>query len=274
MRRFFSSLFIFLLTACSSEIVVKEESAALVSMLPKAFIIKEEVNLRAGHHLKSDIIGKMKDGDALYILKNKAGWYNIKTDEGKTGWVRSDMAGPKELCRTCLAGTFADSIMPAFRGDIFFDKKETYKVIYLTFEDEFYDSEQKARNQAKKTGAAYQKKVYPGAVEIRVLKPESNDLFTKVGLPAIGLADLPVPVLSTGYILSLNEQNNQVALSIAVPAEIAGNDMLNLARSVSAVYDYPINKVEIHLRAETDYNKCLLYYLEDKDGEFYEYDCK
>lgn len=277
MHRIFLIFLIMALAGCTREAVKKESTeltAVHVSDYPVAYVIKEQVNLRSSNNIQSDIVNQMNDGDVLYIIRNKDGWYEVRTDSETNGWIRSDLAGPKELCKTCLARIFADSIMPAFNGEIFIDKNELYKIIYLTFAKEYYQSTQKAQQQARKTGQVYQQKVYPGAVEVRVLKPGTKELITKIMLPAIGIGDPRIPVLKSGILVSFREKNNELFIKVHVPAATGKTKLLNIARSISRTYEYPISKVEIYFYDKANPYKCLFYYLEDKDGEYFKEECK
>ena len=139
---------------------------------------------------------------------------------------------------------------------------------------------------AKKIGRLYQEKVYPGKIEIRILKPQSNELFLLIKNTAVGMANVPVPVLKTGRLLSLQEKNKAVKIVVAADDSTANNILLKTARDISAQYDYPFRKAEIYFvsaspaglsyakdmsRSPINYSICRLYYLEDKNGEDYKF---
>lgn len=47
------------------------------------------LNIRSGSGVKYGIVAKAALGTKVTILKNTAGWYNIKLSNGKTGWASS-----------------------------------------------------------------------------------------------------------------------------------------------------------------------------------------
>lgn len=285
---FVSSLLI--LAACTKKIIVEkpqpEKERPNYSAFPGAFIIKEAVNVRASHSTRAKIIRQLKDGDEVRLINMQNGWYEIADDNGERGWVRSDMVGPRSLSRTRLARAFADSVMPAFKADIYFDKTETYKIIYLTLERSYYKSLNQAEAYARKIALAYQERVYPGEIEVRIMEPDGQELFHRFNLSAIGMADLAVPILTSGRLLSLSEFNYEITVRVAVPDSLTNASVLRQARGISAKYDYPFTKIEVFvvrdipraIRAVSSLpvekipeGTCRLYYLEDKDGEFYRF---
>lgn len=288
MRRFLSaSVLIFIFLSCNPSTVKKEPGHVQTSpAYPSLFVIKEQVNLRSRPSAQSLKKGVLQDGDELQVLENQNGWYKIITDDGKRGWLRSDLAGPRNLSLTRMASAFTDSILPAFNAKMFFDKTDLYKTIYLTLDTKFYASQKRARREAQKIGRAYQQKVYHGSLEIRVMHPNTKELFLRVNLPAIGLAKIPVPVLKYGVLISLQEKNKAVSIYSAVPDSISNIELLRAARKISARYEYPFTKTEIYMVNDSpaglnylmhlknkpaDKKICRLYYLEDADGEDYRF---
>jgi hypothetical protein len=234
------------------------------------------------------VIGTLNDGDRVYLVRNVEGWYEIRYDGNKTGWLRSDLVGPKNLSRTALAKTFVDSVLPAFNSEMYFDKQELYRVVYLILPEQDYSSKARAAQKARELGEAYQEKVYPGDLEIRIMKPDAPDeLFMNVQLEAVSIADIPVPILEHGILQRLDSpEKGELRLWISVPDSLDEATSLALARSVSAAYAYPFTKAEIFLvenspdtRAALDDSlqfpdpqiPILLYYLEDKNGEYYQF---
>lgn len=53
-------------------------------------IIASELNIRSGSGLQYSIVSKLVKGVKVTILNSKAGWYNIKLPNGKTGWAKSE----------------------------------------------------------------------------------------------------------------------------------------------------------------------------------------
>ena len=291
MFRFIVLIIITLLLFSCSPKAVKKESGSLekpdYSSLYKAYVLKEQVNVRASHSTRAGIVKRLNDGEEVQIIRNVNGWYEIKLDQKSNGWVRSDLVGPRLLSRTCLAAAFVDSVLPAFDTQIYFDKKGLYRIVYMVLAESFYKSKNAAERQAKKIGKVYQEKVYAGNVEIRVIFPESKSLFTKVELKGIGNPDVPVPILESGRLVLLKTgKRNEVALNIAVPQSVNNQQLLKMARNISSAYDYTFTKIEIYIAADTaeglaylkDTNQkplntrvCRLYYLEDKHGEDYRF---
>jgi uncharacterized protein YgiM (DUF1202 family) len=287
MIRLINMLFVLILVfSCTNEIIKKEIETTDTESVSTAYVINETVNLRSNNNINSTIIKKLKDGQKVSILRNVKGWYEIYDDEHNKGWLRSDMVGPKELSRTKLASVFVDSILPAYNTSMYFDKTDLYKTIYLILPESYYQSVDKAEKLARKIGLAYQEKVYPGALEIRIMKKNTDDLFTRVNLKAIGNANMPVPIIDKGRLISINQKNWRVKINVAVPEDISKSDLLKQARSISSKYELPYIKVEIfqaidnhmgrsylknHNEKPTDPGICKLYYLEDKEGEYYKY---
>ncbi len=289
MQRFliiFGILILFFSCQPSNVATKGKTTTATHSVFPPLYVLKEKVNLRSKPSISGTKVAQLQDGDALMVMENKNGWYHVRTEDGKSGWLRSDLAGPRTLSKTRMAAAFADSILPAFNAELFFDKSDLYKTVYVTLPASFYQSKAKARKQAKKIGNAYQEKVYHGAVEMRILKPESQELFTRLTLPAKGLAHVPVPIVDFGFLYKLEEKNNAVKVYVAVPKSVSKEALLKSARRISATYDYPFTRAEIYMVTDSPegltylahFDKppkhrsvCRLYYIEDANGEDFKY---
>ena len=280
-------LLILIIFACNPSVTKKEKSTAPSTASPTLYVLKEKVNLRSQPSKRSEKISTLEDGAELLVRENRNGWYKVTTDETKQGWVYSSLIGPRNLSRTRMAAAFVDSVLPAFGVEMFFDKKDLYKTLYITLPASFYASPKKAKKFSTEIGEAYQQKVYRGAVEMNVLKPQSKDLFLKLNLKAIGIANLLIPEIKTGYLMKLEEKNKQVRVFVAVNDSLNNKILLKSARAISAQYDYPFTKAEIYFVSDTaeglsfikDMNKvprnrrvCRLYYIEDKNGEDYHFD--
>jgi hypothetical protein len=279
---------IFLLTiffACTKESLKRDTSLDL-ALTSQVYVIKEVVNLRGSNSTSSPIIKKLNDGQSVTIIRNINGWYEIYDDELTKGWLRSDMVGPRNLSRTLLATAFVDSILPNYKADIYFDNTDLYKTIYLILPQTYYKSVGKAETYARQIGKKYQEKVYPGSLEVRIMHKNREYLFSRLKLKAIGDANMPVPIIKKGRLLSVDQNNWQIQIYIAVPPEITNSELLEQARSISAKYDLPYSKVEIFQALDSTIGRtnlknnnlkpenpkiCKLYYLEDKDGEYYKY---
>jgi hypothetical protein len=272
--------------------LVKEKSVKIEkeikSNLPSLYVIKEKINVRNNFSISSQIITSLNDGDEVQFLQSENGWYQVLLVNGQKGWVRSDLVGPRSLSRTILARAFVDSTLPAFNCEMFFDKEELYRIIYLILPEKYYTSKAKVAEQARFVGKAYQEKVYPGDLEIRIMKSLSNsELFLKVQLEAVNIADVPVPIIQFGRLYALDTPKiGEVDIKILVKPDISDQDLLQMARDISAIYNYPFTKAEIFLITDSleglryletngesykDKSLIRLYYLEDRDGELYEF---
>ena len=118
------------------------------------------------------------------------------------------------------------------------------------------------------------------------MNKNSEDLFTRLQLKAIGEASIPIPIIKKGRLIFFSQANWQIKINIAVPSDITNSELLEQARSISSIYELPYTKVEIfqavddnigraylanHEKKPADSGMCKLYYLEDKDGEYYKY---
>ena len=284
-------LIIILFLSCTKTVVKKEppkepEPAMEAPVYPTAYVIKETVNLRSAPDVKSAVIATLKDGDKIELMENIKGWYHIKDESQKSGWVRSDMVGPKDLSRTLMASVFVDSVLPNYKVKMFFDKKKLYKVVYLIFPQQDYNNPKELKTKAKKIGKEYQQKVYAGAVELRVMKTDEKTLFTKIKLKALAKADIAYPVLPYGRLISLFvNPKDELTIKIAVADSVKDNELLKMSRNISKLYDYRIRKVEILIGRDSEKGLkflskpvkeknsayCRLYYLEDDAGEYYKF---
>ncbi len=278
-----------LLLACVPKELKKKEPSQLKDSLAaiESYVLKESVNLRAASSTESGIVCRMVDGDAIQVIDNQMGWYKVITEDGRQGWIRSNLAGPRNLSMTRMASVFVDTMLQDFNAEMYFDKKDLYKTLYLTLPEPAYKSKTEVSSLAKKIGRLYQEKVYPGKIEIRVLNPQSQELFLRLNLTAIGIANVPVPFLLTGRLLKLQEKNKTVTLVVAVSDSINNKMLLKTARNISAQYDYPFRKTDIYFVSAAqaglsfakdmsiepkDKSICRLYYFEDKNGEDYYFD--
>ncbi len=234
----------------------------------KAYVIKEQVNIRQQPSTGSKVIATLRDGDAVQIMENQKGWYRINTENGTQGWVRSDLIGPRNLSKTAMAAAFNDSIMPNFSAQLFIDKNKPYKVIYLKF-DKLNPSQ--IDLYVKRIVNAYQQKVYPGPVTVHVIKDNSDEFIKSYTFKGAAIAEIALPILPYGVLQKFELQDKAVKLYILVGEQKTKNKLLSLAKQASKKYSYPIEKAEIILRAWPS-KKCLLYYVEDGYGEDYYFD--
>jgi len=281
-------VFLLALVACTGTVrkAAKQTTRPGLSAEYTAYVIKSKINLRQQPSARSAVVATLEDGSELRVIKNHSGWLEVRDLDGHTGYVRSDLVGPRNLSRARMASAFNDTIIPRFNAEMFLDKNATYKVVYLTLPDTYYASKASARKQARTIGRAYQRYVYPGAVEIRILKPGSRELFARLKLSAKGYAGNKLPLLPFGRIIKWEQKNYSIRIWVAVPAHLGHKKLLKTARKISATYDLPVTKTEIYFvldapdvvhtvrTQETKLTRpeaCILYYLEDKDGEDYRF---
>ena len=55
--------------------------------------VKDQVLVRAKANTSSDRVGSLSKGDSVTVLSKSNGWYKIRLESGKTGYVRADMLG-------------------------------------------------------------------------------------------------------------------------------------------------------------------------------------
>ncbi len=265
-------LFLLYFSACTPRVTQKAPSAepALpqTAQTLRAYVIKETVNVRQASTTGSAIVATLEDGSPVQILENKNGWYHIVMENGKSGWVRSDLVGPRNLSKTIMAAAFNDSIMPNFSAQLFIDKNKPYKVIYLQFEKH---PGTKMDLYVKRIVNAYQEKVYRGAVTVHVLRPNSDQFLKSYTFKSRGIAEIPLPVLPAGILQKVELHNNNIKLHIVMNTPATHQTLLKVARKASGRYSYPFEKAEIIIRARPS-KQCLLYYVEDAYGEDYYFD--
>ncbi|GEM_PF-1685669 len=285
----FLLLLILVFSACTTRNVIKQPPAGL-SPFPAgsvaAYVLKEKINVRSQPSTSASVLQAAHEGEEVAILSNKHGWYRVALDDGKKGWIRSDLVGPRTLCLSCLASAFADSVLPAYKADIFFDKKQPYRIVYLTLPSTAYADKKKLLKKVKRIGLAYQQKVFPGNVKLRVLETQSKKLFMKMNLPPVGSAHLTPPLLPFGKLVRFEQKKFTIKLFLLVPSDKNNRQLLQLSRKISSKYDYPIKKIEILMSTDSIEGKkqllsphttplhsklCRLYYLEDADGEDYHF---
>ncbi len=244
---------------------VEEAQATTGIFNLKAYVIKEQVNIRQQPTTGSKIVATLQDGDAVQILENQKGWYRISAENGVQGWVRSDLIGPRNLSKTVMAAAFNDSVMPNFSAQLFIDKNQPYKVIYLKFDN---IDPSRMDLYVKRIANAYQQKVYAGTVSIHVIKDNSDEFIKSYTFKGAPIAEVSLPVLSFGVLQKFKLQGKAVTLQVLVEGQKSKSQLLSLAKQVSKKYGYPIEKAEVILRAWPS-KKCLLYYVEDGYGEDY-----
>lgn len=257
--------------------------------LPNYYVIKENVNVRSQNHTKSEVVEQLSDGTRVAILENKDGWYHIRSDSA-SGWVRSDLIGPRSLSLTRMAAAFNDSIMTSFDARLFFDEQAFYRIIYLVFPERLYKKPSLIDKRAQTIGRAFQQKVYPGRLEIRIMRPDKHTLFEKTFLEAVGPGEVPTPIIPVGRLVSLDEEDYEVTIKMVVADSIPNQRLLTAARRISYTYAVPFTRVDIYMvshstkglkflrsmqKTNVDTSVCRLHYVEDQNGERYRFNfCK
>ena len=96
---------------------------------------KPSTNIRESNSARSSKFAVLTDGDSIMVMSNDNGWYKVKTESGKTGWIRTDLLGPKNLSAFRYAVAFVDSLKENKDIELYFDKKLHHKRIYLFFQN-------------------------------------------------------------------------------------------------------------------------------------------
>jgi len=236
------------------------------------WVYKPTVNVRDKSSGSGEILAQLVDGDSVIVLMNENGWYQIKTVDGKSGWIRSDLLGPKELSAFHYAVRFIEQLKENDQIEVYFDKKLYHKRIYISFPSDLYasrtDVEKKTRDLVKK----YQDDVYRGQVTARVLKPGSDEEYLTLEIKGSVNADPVLPVIPFGRIEYVDRNNpSQIKLSYSAPEDIADEKLISTARQLSSKFPISYNQVEITFKnAPYSAEKpCRLWFMEDKNGEDY-----
>ena len=95
----------------TTDIIEKEITPAPIYL----WAFKPRVYVRENNAPSSSKIALLSDGDSVVVVANKHGWYQIKTEENTTGWVRTDLLGPKNLSAFRRAVSFVDSLQQCLR---------------------------------------------------------------------------------------------------------------------------------------------------------------
>ena len=236
------------------------------------WVFKPSVNIRENDTINSLLVDQIVDGDSALVLTNKKGWYHIQTEDNKTGWVRSDLLGPKNLSAFRQAVSFADSLKEKDKTELFLDKKLYHKRIYITYASAAYNSPKEIEIKTKELVKEYQEKVYRGEITVRVLKPGTDEEYLTQMYEGDKNADPVLPVIPFGFIQSVDREDpSTIALSYSIPAEISNQELLETARHISSTFPLSYQRVEISF---TDLHSpkdkiCRLWFREDQRGEEY-----
>ena len=281
-------LFALLLTAasCTTAPSVKTDTSkmALPAGSYRAYALKGGINIRSTP-VSGAVVRQTEEGEEFIVFENKNGWYRVETLHRETGWIRSDFVGPESMSYAKRSAVFAEKVLPAYHSQIFIDENKPYRVIYLVLEPGYYQSVSQAAQRARQIGQKYQQTVYPGAVEIRVMPPDSKKVFTKITLPAIDATLDKAPFLRFGRLYGLKLKNRHLFLKLLIPSGLSRDQLLDMADEVAAAIGDDVRKVEMVFventpaglawlqgkpRAEKN-SACRLYFLEDANGADYKF---
>ena len=236
------------------------------------WIYKPTVNIRAIASGSGEKLAQLVDGDSVIVLANKNGWYQIKTIEGKSGWVRSDLLGPKELSVFRYAVRFIEELKEKDQIEVYFDKKLYHKRIYISYPSELYTSETDVAKKTRVLVKRYQEEVYRGRVTARVLNPGSEEEYITVEIDGIVNADPVLPVIPFGRIEKVDHNNpTHIRLSYSAPEDISDEKLISTARQIASNFPISYKHVEITFK-NAPYSAeepCRLWFMEDKNGEDY-----
>ena len=235
---------------------------------------KPSINVRESNSAQSPNFAILSDGDSVMVLANENGWYKVKTESGRIGWIRTDLLGPKRLSAFIYAVTFADSLKQNRDIELYFDKNLYHRRIYLSFPAEYYSSKNHIEQSTQEIVEKYQDRVYGGEVTVRVLKPGSEDEYLTATFDGQKNADPILPIIPFGQIVSVRNPNPEsIALSYAVSNEISDADLLSAARNICATFPISYQHVTVTFfdNAIATNHECLLWYQEDKNGEEYKF---
>ena len=193
------------------------------------------VYLRKDNSVHSQKVGELSDGDSVFVTRNKNGWYKVITNSSETGWIRSDLLGPRHLSAYIKAIPFIEGLKEKEGIEIFFDTKLQYKCIYISYSKKLYKSKSVIKQKTEQLGKEYQDKVYRGNITAHVLKPNSKDIFLSLNLKGDLNADPILPVLPFGQIERVeNTKPEKISLTIIIQEEISNNRLLETARKLTS----------------------------------------
>ncbi len=280
------SLILFI-ASCTPTAVKKapEASGVTIEKTYTGYVVRDKINMRAEASASSAKVTTVNNGDEVQVLKNKNGWYEVKTADDHRGWIRSDFVGTQSLSYSRLVTDFVETTLEDYDSELFIDESNPYAVIYLVLPKTYYNDKTMARSLAKEIGLKYQNTVYPGSVEIRIMKPDKKNLFTRRTLNPIGPVGLKAPFLRSGRLHSFDRLNgNEIQIRVLVPSGLKDDSFLKMAEEISERYGNNISKIEIffvEMSAEgiryfseegytpSNKNVCRFYYIEDSQGPDY-----
>lgn len=279
------AVIILTVVSCIPKKTTKPESSLPLGIFFNGIVIRDNINVRSGASINGQKVGTVNDGEQVQVIQNKNGWYEIITGEKLTGWVRSDFIGTKSLSYNLKTEDFVDNTLKELDVEMFIDEHNPYAVVYMVLPEKYYSDKISAENFVNGIGETYQKKVYPGAVEIRILKQDKKAVFTKVNLSKKGAVNLKAPFLAQGRPYSFNLINgNSVEIKVLIPSGLSDDTLYDMSTDISANYGDDIRKIEIFFIEDnpdgikylsnknykpSNSNTCRFYFLEDSNGPDY-----
>ena len=233
---------------------------------------KPTVNIRDRASGSGNRVAQLVDGDSVMVLTNENGWYQIKTIDGKNGWVRSDLLGPKKLSAFPYAVKFIEELKGKEQIEVYFDKNLYHKRIYISFPVDLYTSKLDIEKRTRDLVKQYQEEVYHGQVTARVLKPGSEEEYLTLEFNGSANADPILPVIPFGRIEKVDRKiPSQIKLSYSAPEDISDEKLISTARQLSSIFPISYQRVEITFK-DAPYSTekpCRLWFMEDRNGEDY-----
>ena len=86
----------------------------------------EAVNIRTGPGLDYEVMGQVKKGETLELLKEDQKWYNVRLSNKKTGWVASWLLNEQEATKTTEESTPAAE--PTTPGEFLYARLNETKI--------------------------------------------------------------------------------------------------------------------------------------------------
>jgi len=269
-------LFVLMIFGCAAKKTVEapdldiDKDAAYRDAL--LWVFKLNVNIRDSASGSGSILSILSDGDSVLVLGNENGWYQIKTGDGKAGWIRSDLLGPKELSAFPSAVKFIDDLKEKENIELYFDKKLYHKRIYLSYPLNLYTSQNDVEEKTNDLVKKYQNDVYRGHVTARVLKPDSDEEYLTLEFKGSMNADPVLPIIPFGRIEYVDRKNPaEIKLSYSTPEDITDEKLISTARQLSSKFPISYQRVEITFKNApfSEKKPCRLWFMEDKNGEDY-----
>jgi hypothetical protein len=234
------------------------------------WVFKPNINIRDSASGSGTKLASLEDGDSVIVITNDNGWYQIKTIEGMSGWVRSDLLGPKELSAFSSAVIFIEEMKENENIEIYFDKNLYHKRIYISFPPDIYSSQQEVETKTRDIVNRYQSDVYRGHVTARVLKQPSEKGYLTIEVKGAVNADPILPVVPFGRIEHVDRSiPSGIRLSYSTPSEISDKMLISTARQIVPNFPISYQRVEITFKNSPYSNEepCRLWYMEDANGE-------